>query len=199
MSTAVLTPTRSTNDVATSEQVSLWQIDPSHSRVSFSVRHMMISNVRGEFQKFSGSLKLNKTDISKSSAEAAIDALSIQTHDANRDQHLRSADFFDAEKYPEISFISKQFRSLGEGELKVVGDLTIHGVTKEVTLSVDGPTDELQDPWGGARIGVTATTKIKRKDFGLSWNVALEAGGFVVGDDITITIEAELVKVNNSN
>jgi polyisoprenoid-binding protein YceI len=170
-----------------------YQIDPAHSAAHFSVRHMMISNVRGEFTKVSGTVKIDAENPQNSSVEALIDTASINTNEAQRDAHLKSADFFDVEKYPEIAFRSKAVRA-EDGELKVKGDLTIHGVTREVTLNVEGPTPEAKDPWGNQRIGVTATTKINRKDFGLGWNVALEAGGVLVGEDIKISIDLEAVR-----
>jgi polyisoprenoid-binding protein YceI len=155
---------------------------------------MMISNVTGEFKNISGSFNYNPDDPTLSNVDIAIDANSIDTRDTNRDAHLRSADFFDVENYPNLTFTSKKFEQTGEGEYKVTGDLTIRGTTKEVVLDVEGPGAEIKDPWGGSRIGVTATTKINRKEWGLHWNVALEAGGFLVSDEIRIAIEAEFVK-----
>ena len=170
-----------------------YQIDPAHSAAHFSVRHMMISNVRGEFTKVSGTVKLDADNPQNSSVEALIDTASINTNEPQRDAHLKSADFFDVEKYPEIAFRSKAVKA-EDGELKVKGDLTIHGVTREVTLTVEGPTPEAKDPWGNQRSGATATTKINRKDFGLGWNVALEAGGVLVGEDIKISIDLEALR-----
>jgi|SRR5271157_1304071 len=171
-----------------------YQIDSAHSAAHFSVRHMMISNVRGDFTKVSGTLLLDPDKPANSSVEALIDAASINTREAQRDAHLKSADFFDVEKYPEMAFRSKSVAATGDGELQVKGDLTIHGVTREVTLSVEGPTPEAKDPWGNLRIGATATTRINRKDFGLVWNVALEAGGVLVGEEIKISIDLEAVR-----
>lgn len=171
-----------------------WKIDPAHSSATFSIKHMMIAKVNGAFDKVSGQLTLDRDDFSKSKVDADIEAASINTHEAQRDAHLRSADFFDVEKYPTISFRSNKVERKGDGELSVLGDLTIHGVTKSVTLNVEGPTDELKDPWGQMKIGASGTTKIKRKDFGLTWNAALEAGGVLVGDDVAITLEMQFVK-----
>jgi polyisoprenoid-binding protein YceI len=171
-----------------------YQIDPAHSAAHFSVRHMMISNVRGEFTKVSGRVLFDAENPANSAVEASIDAASINTREAPRDAHLKSADFFDVEKYPEIAFRSTGVAAAGDGELRVKGGLTIHGVTREVTLMVEGPTPEAVDPWGNRRIGATATTKINRKDFGLVWNVALEAGGVLVGEDIKISIDIEAVR-----
>jgi polyisoprenoid-binding protein YceI len=171
-----------------------YRIDPAHSAAHFSVRHMMISNVRGDFTKVSGTVLLDDRNPANSAVEALIDAASIDTREAQRDAHLRSADFFDVEKYPQLAFRSKSVEAAGDGELRVKGDLTIHGVTREVTLSVEGPTPEAKDPWGNLRIGATAATKINRKDFGLVWNVALEAGGVLVGEDVKISIDLEAIR-----
>jgi polyisoprenoid-binding protein YceI len=170
-----------------------WKLDASHSNASFTVRHMMVSNVRGEFQKLEGSVK---GDLSKPETlviEATIDVGSVNTREAQRDAHLRSADFFDVEKYPTITFVSKSARRRGE-DLEVTGDLTIRGTTREVILAVEGPTAEHKDPWGNVRIGAAASTKIKRSDFGMTWNAVLEAGGILVGDEIKIQLDVELVK-----
>lgn len=171
-----------------------WQIDPAHSAARFSVRHLMISNVRGEFTKMSGSAFIDPADRTKSTVEITIEAASINTSEPQRDEHLRSADFFDVANHPKISFHSKRVASLGVENFKLTGDLTIRGVTKEVTFDVEGPTASVKDPWGNIRAGVTASAKINRKDFGLVWNALTEAGGVVVGDEIKITIEAELIQ-----
>jgi polyisoprenoid-binding protein YceI len=170
-----------------------YQIDPAHSAAFFSVRHMMIANVRGEFTKVSGTVKYDAENPRNSSVEAVIEAASITTGEEQRDTHLKSADFFDVEKYPELKFAGKEVAAHGDG-WRVKGDLTIHGVTREVTLEVEGPTPEAKDPWGNLRIGATATTRISRKDFGLTWNVALEAGGFLVGDEIKISIDLQGIR-----
>jgi polyisoprenoid-binding protein YceI len=171
-----------------------WQIDPAHSAAHFSVRHLMISNVRGEFTKISGSAVLNPADLTKSTVEITIEAASVNTREPQRDEHLRSADFFDVASYPTLTFRSKRIESLGAENFKLTGDLTIRGVTKEVTFDVEGPTPPVKDPWGNIRAGVTASAKLNRKDFGLVWNALTEAGGIVVGDDVKITIEAELIQ-----
>lgn len=170
-----------------------YQIDPSHSTASFSIKHMMIAKVHGGFEKLSGTLVYDAANPSKSSVQVAIETNSINTREPQRDTHLRSPDFFDVEKYPTITFKSTRVEGSG-GELKVIGDLTIHGVTQQVTLDVDGPSDEMKDPWGNIKIGASGSTKIKRKDFGLTWNAALEAGGFLVGDDVTINLDVQFVK-----
>ncbi|HEY8076106.1 MAG TPA: YceI family protein, partial [Labilithrix sp.] len=170
-----------------------WTLDPSHTNATFSVRHMMVSNVRGEFQKLSGSVKGDLAKPESLSIEATIDVGSINTREPKRDAHLRSADFFDVEKYPSITFVSKRARRTGDG-LEVAGELTIHGTTREVVLEVEGPTPEHKDPWGNVRIGASAKTKIKRSDFGMTWNAALEAGGILVGDEIKIELDLELIK-----
>ena len=171
-----------------------WQIDPAHSAAHFSVRHLMISNVRGEFTKISGSALINSADLSKSSVEVTIEAASLNTREPQRDEHLRSADFFDVANYTALTFRSKRIQALGAENFKLTGDLTIRGVTKEVTFDVEGPTPSVKDPWGNVRAGVTASAKINRKDFGLVWNALTEAGGVVVGDEVKITIEAELIQ-----
>jgi polyisoprenoid-binding protein YceI len=154
----------------------------------------MISNVRGEFTKLSGSAIIDPTDPSKSKVDVTIDAASINTREPQRDEHLRSSDFFDVSRFPSLTFRSTRVDAHGADEFKVTGELTIHGVTREVVLDVEGPTPSIKDPWGNVRAGVTATTKINRKDFGLVWNAVTEAGGLVVGDEVKITIEAELLQ-----
>jgi len=171
----------------------VYKIDPSHSTASFSIKHMMIAKVRGGFDKISGQLTFDAAQPTKSQIDVSIEAASINTHEPQRDAHLKSADFFDVEKFPVITFKSKQVQGAGES-FKVIGDLTIHGVTQTVTLDVEGPTAEHKDPWGNIKIGASATTQIKRKDFGLTWNAALEAGGFLVGDDVQITLDVQFVK-----
>ena len=173
---------------------STWQIDPDHSNLGFKVKHLMVSNVKGSFEKHSGTVEINDKDITKSRVEVTIDTSSINTNVQKRDEHLRSADFFDVAKYPVMTFVSKKVTKAGKDKLKVTGDLTLHGVTREVTLDVEGPTKESKDPWGNFRRGATATTKINRKDFGLNWNKALETGGVLVGEEVAITLEIEMVK-----
>ena len=175
-------------------QTSTWKIDSAHSSAQFSVRHLMISNVRGEFARVEGALQLDENDITRSSAEATIDANSLNTREARRDTHLKSADFFDVANHPTIRFQSRKVEKAGEGALRVTGDLTIRGVTKEVVLDVEGPTPAITGTRGEMRRGATATTRINRQDFGVSWNRKLDAGGVVVGDEVKITIDLELVK-----
>lgn len=171
-----------------------WNIDPVHSVAEFKVKHMMISNVKGQFTGLSGLLKLDEADLTNSRIDASIDAASINTRDEQRDAHLKSADFFDVEKFPTLSFKSARITRKGDGELTVTGDLSIHGVTRSVTFNVEGPTAPGKDPWGNTRIGLSATTKINRKDYGLTWNAALETGGILVGEEVTITLDVQFVK-----
>jgi polyisoprenoid-binding protein YceI len=180
--------------MSTATAVSTWNIDPAHSVAEFKVKHMMISNVKGAFPKVSGVLTFDESDLSKSSVQASIDVASIVTRDEQRDGHLKSADFFDVEKYPTMTFKSTKVTATGAGEGTVEGDLTIRDVTKKVVFAVEGPTEPGKDPWGNTRIGVSATTKISRKDFGLVWNAALETGGVLVGDEVTITLDVQFVK-----
>lgn len=174
--------------------ITTWNIDPAHSVAEFKVKHMMISNVKGHFPRVSGSLTLDESNLSNSRAEASIEAASIETRDAQRDAHLKSADFFHVEKFPTLTFKSTRVRLERAGELSVEGDLTIRGVTRPVVFSVEGPTPPAKDPWGNTRIAVSATTKINRSDFGLTWNAALETGGILVGDEVTITLDVQFVK-----
>ena len=172
----------------------LWKIDPAHSAAQFSVRHLMISNVRGEFTKITGSATFDPSDLSKASVEMTIEAASINTREPQRDEHLRSADFLDVANYPTLTFRSTRVQPIGEETFKLTGDLTIRGVTRQVTFEMEGPTPPVKDPWGNTRAGVTGSTKINRKDFGVSFNALTEAGGVMVGDEVKITIEAELVQ-----
>ena len=171
-----------------------WNIDPVHSVAEFKVKHMMISNVKGQFTRVKGVLSLDETDVTNSGVEASIEAASINTRDEQRDAHLKSADFFDVEKFPVLSFKSTRITRVADGELAVAGDLTIHGVTRNVVFNVEGPTAAAKDPWGNIRRRLSATAKINRKDFGLTWNSALETGGLLVGDEITITLDLQFVK-----
>lgn len=173
---------------------SIWNIDPDHSSVGFTVKHLMVSNVKGTFNKHTGTVDINDKDITKSKVDVAIDTASINTNVQKRDDHLRSADFFDVAKYPTMTFVSKKVAKAGKEKLKVTGDLTLHGVTRQVVLNVEPLSKESKDPWGNIRRGTTATAKIDRKDFGLIWNKALETGGMLVGDEITITLEIEMIK-----
>ncbi len=171
-----------------------WNIDPAHSVAEFKVKHMMISNVKGHFGKVTGSLTLNESELAKSRVEALIDAASLETRDAQRDAHLKSADFFDVEKFPTLTFKSTGISLVRAGELAIEGDLTIRDATRKVVFEVEGPTPPAKDPWGNTRIAVSATTKISRKEFGLTWNAALEGGGILVGDEVTITLDVQFVQ-----
>lgn len=170
-----------------------WAIDPAHTDVGFAVKHLMISTVRGRFGNVRGTIQLDESDLAGSSVEVEIDAASIDTRQEQRDAHLRSADFFDVEKFPLITFRSRAVESLGDGRFKVTGDLTIHGVTREVVLAA---TDEGRgvDPWGNQKAAFTAETKIDRRDFGLGWNQALETGGVLVANEIRITLDVQAVR-----
>lgn len=169
-----------------------WTIDPAHTSVTFGVRHMMVSTVRGEFQKVSGSVTYDPKRPEATVIQATIDVASINTREPKRDDHLRSADFFDVEKFPTIEFRSRGATRRKDGGLEVAGELTIHGVTHVVALEIDEPTSEYADPWGFVRMGASAKTKIKRSDFGMTWNSVLEAGGVLVGDEISLQLDVEL-------
>ena len=179
-----------TTDTATTT----WKLDPAHSSADFKVKHMMISHVKGTFAGLSGVLTEHATDSSLSSIDASIDATTVNTGDAQRDGHLKSAEFFDTEKFPTMTFKSTAVTRKGDEEYSVTGDLTIHGVTKPATFAVEGPSAPGKDPWGNTKIGLSATTKINRKDFGLSWNSALETGGVLVGEEVTINLEVQFIK-----
>lgn len=174
--------------------ISTWSIDPAHSSVHFKVRHMMISNVRGEFRTVRGDLKLNDADIAQSEINVEIDTSSIHTRDEQRDAHLRSPDFLDTERHPLLTFRSTTVEKEGVDAFRVQGDLTIHGVTRSVTLDVESISPATKDPWGNVRMAAEASTVISRKDFGLTWNAALETGGVLVGDEVTIELDVEFVK-----
>jgi polyisoprenoid-binding protein YceI len=172
---------------------SVWKIDPDHSNIMFQVKHLGLAEVKGIFRKFEGTVNL-EDDIAKSSVKVTIDAASIDTGVEKRDEHLRTADFFDVAKYPTLTFVSKKVAPAGKGRLKVIGDLTMHGITKEVVLNVVGPSKELKDPKGNIRRGLAATTTINRLDFGLTYNSVLENGVLAIGNRVTIHVETELVK-----
>jgi len=171
-----------------------WQIDPDHSNFQFKVRHMTVSNVRGEFNKARGVVTIDDNDITNLKVELTLDAASINTDHAKRDDHLRSEDFFYAAKYPTITFVSKKVTKVDENRLKVIGDLSIRGVTKEIAVDIEGLTPEVKDPGGNIRRGATGTSKINRKDFGIAWNKVLDSGGLVVGDEVNISVEVEMVR-----
>ena len=172
--------------------IKTYQLDPSHTTVSFSVKHMMFAKVRGGFDKMRGVLNYNPEELSKSSVEVEIEVASISTRDSKRDANLKSAEFFDVKKYPTLTFKSTHIEKGGDG-IYVTGDLTIHGVTRSVRLEMKRPTEEVRDSAGNFKIAVSGKTKIKRKDFGLSWNAALEAGGVLVGDEISVEMEVEFM------
>ena len=174
--------------------VSTWNIDPVHSIAEFRVKHMMISNVRGQFSGVTGTLTYDEANPANSHVQATIEIASIDTRDSQRDTHLKSPDFLDVEKYPTMSFTSSRVTRGAEGNVLVAGPLTIHGVTKEVEFTVDGPTPPVKDPWGNTRMGVSAKTTIDRTEFGLTFNAALETGGVLVGEKVSITLELEFVK-----
>ena len=174
--------------------ITTWKVDSTHSVVEFKVKHMMISNLKGHFTSVSGTLSLDEADLTQSSVEAAIEIASIHTLDEGRDAHLKAADFFDAEQFPTMQLKSTHIARKSDGELVLTGDLTIKGVTRSVQFAVEGPSAATKDPWGNTRIGVAATTKINRKDFGLTWNAVLEAGGLMVSEDVSIAMELEFVK-----
>ncbi len=171
-----------------------WNIDPAHSGAEFKVKHMMIANVRGKFSGISGELHRVEADDTQSTLEVSIDVATVNTQDAQRDGHLKSPDFFDVEKFPAMAFKSTAIKSTGGGEFAVNGNLTMHGITKAVTFAVEGPSAPAKDPWGNLRIGLSATGKINRKDFGLTWNTALESGGVLVGEEVTITLDVQFIK-----
>jgi polyisoprenoid-binding protein YceI len=171
-----------------------YKIDPAHSSAQFVVRHMMITNVRGGFSGVNGKVEYDPDNPGDTSVDATIDVASINTHDSQRDTHLKSADFLDAEQFPTISFRSKKIVPSGDDRSKITGYMTIHGITKEVVLDVEGPSPEGKDPFGNIRVGASASTKIKRSDFGLTWNAALETGGVLVSDDLKIELEVSAIK-----
>jgi len=186
--TAIATPAAETTVSST------WNIDPAHSIAEFKVRHMMISFVRGEFSGLSGVLKLDETDYTRSTVEVSIPTASVRTVDERLDDHLKNADFFDVEKFPMLTFISTKVRSTGGRNYAVTGDLMIHGVTRSVTLTVNDVSEPSNDPWGNQRIGLSASTTINRKDFGIIWNTALDSGGVLVGDEVSIALDVQLIK-----
>lgn len=180
--------------IASPATVATWNLDPAHSAAEFKVKHMMISNVKGTFRGLKGVLKLDEADAARSRITASAEVSTLSTGDEQRDSHLKSGDFFDAAKYPQLTFTSTAVKSEGGGEYQVTGELTMHGVTRPVTFAVEGLSTPGKDPWGNLRIGLSATTKINRKDYGLTWNSALETGGVLVGDEVTITIDAQFIK-----
>lgn len=176
-----------------SAEQSTWQIDATHSSAQFSVRHMMVANVRGEFTKMKGSVVWDGKTLSGAQVDVVIDAASIDTREPKRDDHLRSADFFDVAKHPTLTFRSTKIEPVAPGKLRMTGELTMRGTTRPVVFDVSGPTEVMRDGRGGSRAGATATTTISRKEFGLTWNRAIETGGVVVGDEVALTIDVALV------
>ena len=183
---------QSQNANQTAAAVRTYDIDSSHSSAQFKVRHLMVSNVRGEFGHVSGQVVIDEVDVTRSSVDVTIDASTINTHDAKRDEHLRSGDFFDVATYPTITFKSKRVQPGKGGDLFVTGELTIHGITREVTLDVEPLSPEVNDPWGNVKRGASARARINRKDFNMVFNAALDGGGVLVGDEVGITLEVEL-------
>jgi polyisoprenoid-binding protein YceI len=172
----------------------VWKIDPSHASVEFRVRHLMVACVKGSFPDVTGTVDFDEADLSKAHVTVTIGTASVDTNNAKRDEHLRSADFLDTANFPAMTFVSKKIVAEGGQLREVIGDLTIRGTSREVILAVAEMTPAIKDPWGNTRRGATATTTINRKDFGLTWNKALETGGVVVGDEVKIAIDIELVK-----
>jgi polyisoprenoid-binding protein YceI len=182
-----------TPDATTLPGAAAWEIDPVHSTAGFRVRHLMVSHVRGELGPVSGTIWIDDQDLARSRVDVRIDARGITTRDPKRDEHLRSSDFLDVTNHPTVTFVSTQVRPEARGRLEVTGDLTIRGVTRPVTLEVDPLSPLVADPWGNTKRGATARTRINRKDWGVQWNLALETGGVVVGEEVAIEIEVELV------
>jgi polyisoprenoid-binding protein YceI len=191
---ALLAGLTATISLSAGAATSEWKLDPQHSSAQFAVRHLAISTVRGAFSKVTGTVALDDKDITKSTVDISIDVSTVDTREPARDNDLRSDRFFDVAHFPTMTFKSRKVEQVAPGKLKVTGDLTIRGVTKEVVLDVDGPTAPVKDPWGNQRVAVNATTKINRQDYGVKWNATMDNGGVVVGDDVNITIDAELVK-----
>jgi len=171
-----------------------YQLDADHSSIQFKIRHLTVSNVTGTFNKFKGAASIEGEDLATLKVEVTIDAASIDTGHQKRDEHLRTPDFLDAAKYPTITFVSKKILKGDPGKIKVIGDLTLHGVTREITVDLEGPTPEIKDPWGNFRRGATGTAKIDRRDFGITWNAVLDSGGLVVGNEVSIQIDIEWVR-----
>ena len=180
--------------VSAGATITTWQIDPQNTAAGFAVKHLMISTVRGQFKGVTGTVNWDDQDISKSTVDITIDANTVDTSEPKRDADLKSDKFFDVAKYPTITFKSKKIEQVSAGKLKITGDLSIHGVTKEAVLDVEGPTPPVKDPWGNTRVAANATTKVNRQDFGVKWNANMDGGGVVVGDDVAITIDLEMIK-----
>ncbi|HEY3294842.1 MAG TPA: YceI family protein [bacterium] len=172
----------------------IWTVDSSHSEIGFTAKHMLITTVRGRFTRYDATIDFNPKSPETTKVEAHIEAASIDTREPKRDEHLRSADFFDAEQYPQITFRSKNLQRLADDRWKLTGDLTIRGISKEITLDMEGFTEEIKDPWGNFRVGGTATASLNRFDYGLKWNAAIETGGLIVGEKIQIKLDLSLVR-----
>ena len=173
---------------------STWKLDPAHSTAGFAARHLMISTVRGQFSNVTGTVQFDDADITKSTVNVTIDTNTVDTHEPDRDTDLRSDHFLDVKNFPAMTFKSTKVEKAGSGKLKVTGDLTIRGTTRPVVLEVDGPSQPVKDPWGNTRMAATATTKINRQDFGVKWNATMDNGGVVVGDEVGITLDVEMIK-----
>jgi len=171
-----------------------YQLDTDHSSIQFKIRHLTVSNVTGTFNKIKGTASVEGEDLATLKVEVTIDAASVDTGHQKRDEHIRTADFLDVAKYPTITFVSKKVVKAEPGKLRITGDLTLHGVTREITVDLEGPTPEIKDPWGNFRRGATGTAKIDRRDFGITWNKALDTGGLVVGDEVGIQVDIEWVR-----
>ena len=180
--------------VTAAAHAATWEVDPAHSTVEFSIRHMMISRVRGQFRKFTGTATGDPANPTAATLTATIEAASLDTGNEKRDAHLKSPDFFDVATYPTITFTSQKVEAAGEGKVRVTGNLTLHGVTKPVVLDVEGPTAPIKDPMGNTKAGAHATTKVDRKDFGIGWNKAMDGGGVMIGDEVEVTIDVEAAK-----
>lgn len=185
--------TTAQSQAAAQAGASTWTIDPSHSEVGFAVKHMVIATVKGRFNAVSGTVELDEQDVTRSRIEVSIDTGSIDTREAKRDEHLRSADFFDVENHPQMTFVSRSIERVGDDRLKLTGDLTIRGTTREITLDVED-LGRGKDPWGGDRAAFSATGKLDRLEYGLKWNQALETGGVLVSNDVRISLDVELVR-----
>ena len=184
--------------ISSSAMASSWTIDPDHSNIQFKIRHLMITDVKGTFGKVKGVIRIDEKDMSLSAVEVTIEIDSINTGVAKRDEHLRSNEFFDAARFPTMTFVSRKVTQSGKGQMKILGDLTIRGISREVVLDVEGPTNEIKDPWGNTRRGASATTKINRTDFGLTWNKSMESGGMMIDDTVFINLEIEMIKDKGS-
>ncbi len=175
-------------------QSTTWQVDTAHTNAQFAVKHLGVSTVRGQFAKTTGQVQLDEKDITNSQVEVTIDTTTVDTRNENRDKDVKSPNFLDVANFPTMTFKSKKVIAAGPGKLKIVGDLTLHGVTHEVTFDVDGPTGAIKDPWGNLRRGASATATINRQDFGVSYNKMLDTGGLVVSNDVQISIDVEFVR-----